>query len=82
MLFSLVWGMRHTSGVVPLIQLSSKWWSLELFDLSTLLFSLILSKLFLNVEMLRLSLYDVAITMDTALLNSLVAYLLHWYNVD
>src|ERR1700755_2516903 len=36
---------------------------------------LILSNLFLPVEMLRHSLFTIAITMDTALLNSLVAYL-------
>src|ERR1700755_2481235 len=51
--------MNHPFGVVPLIQLSWKSWSLELFALSTLLLSLILSNLFLPVEMLRhsLSLY-------------------------
>ena len=38
---------------------------------------LTLSNLFLSVELLRHSLYTIAITIDTALLNSLVAYLLH-----
>ena len=77
-LFALVWSMRHTSEVVPLIQLSLRRWSLGLFDLSTLLLSLILPNLFLPVELLRHSLYTIAFTMDTTLLNSLVAYLLHW----
>src|SRR6201990_291727 len=76
-LFAPVWSMRHTSGVFLLIQLSWKRWSLDLFVLSTLLLSLILSNLFLPVEMLRHSLFTIAITMDTALLNSLVSYLLH-----
>ena len=56
-LFVPVWSMLHTSGVVPLIQLSWKWWSLGLFALSTLLLLLILSNLFLPVEFSSLSLY-------------------------
>ncbi|KAL7644590.1 UNVERIFIED_CONTAM: hypothetical protein RMT77_004127 [Armadillidium vulgare] len=39
--------------------------------------ALTLFNLFLPVELFRHSLYTIAITMDTALLNSLVAYLLH-----
>src|SRR6201990_569484 len=61
----------------PTTPASWKRWSLELFALSILLLSLILSNLFLPVEMLRHSLSTIAITMDTALLHSLVAYLLH-----
>src|ERR1700755_626358 len=79
-LLALVWSMRHTSGVVPHIQLSLRRWSLGHFVLSNLQLSLILSNLFLPVELLRHSLYaqyTIAITMDTALLNTLVAYLLH-----
>src|ERR1700755_1755187 len=51
--------------------------SLGHFVSSTLLLLLTLFNLFLPVELLRHSLYTIAITIDTALLNSLVAYLLH-----
>src|ERR1700755_3613984 len=61
-LFATVWSVLHTSGVVPHTQLSWKRWSLELFALSILLLSLILSNLFLPVEMLRHSLSTIAIT--------------------
>ena len=77
-LFNPLWSMLHTSGVVPLIQLSLKRWSLRLFVSSILLLLLTLSSLFLPVELLRHFLYTIAITTDIALLNSHVAYLLHW----
>ena len=77
-LFAPVWSMPLTSGVVPLIQLSWKRWSLEPFALSTLLLSLSLSNLFQPVEMLRHSLYTIAITTDITNLNSHAVYLLIW----
>src|ERR1700755_2540123 len=76
-LFTPVWGMHRISGVVPHIQLFLKRWSLGLFVLSTLPLLLTLSNLFLPVELLRHSLYTIAIIADIALLNSHVAYLLH-----
>ena len=75
--FRPVWSMLHTSGVVPLIQLSLRRWSLGRFVSSTLMLSLTLINLFLPVELLLHSLFTIVITTDTALLNSLVAFLLH-----
>ena len=77
-LFAPVWSTPLTPGVVPHIQLFLKRWSLGIFVLSTFLLSQILSCLLLSIDLLRLSLYTIAITMDTPLLNSLVASLLHW----
>src|ERR1700755_155003 len=76
-LYTLVWSMPFTSGVVPHIQLFSKRWSLGLFVLSFLLLLLTLSSLFLPVELLHHFLNTIAITMDIALLNSHVTSLLH-----
>src|ERR1700755_22046 len=76
-LFEPLWCTPHTSGVVPHIQLFSKRWSLGLFVFSPFLLLPTLSNLFLPVELLRQSLNSIAITTDTALLNSHIAYLLH-----
>src|ERR1044072_1651357 len=52
-------------------------WSLGHFVSSTLLLLLTLFNLFLPVALLRHYLFTIAITIDPALLNSRVAYLLH-----
>src|ERR1044072_1456065 len=64
------WVVSHTHKIYER-------WSLGLFVSSILLLLLTLSSLFLPVELLHPFLYTIAITTDIALLNSLVAYLLH-----
>src|SRR6201990_1628433 len=62
--------MLRTSGVVPHIQLSWRRWSQGHFVSSTLLLLLTLFNLFLPFELLRHSLFTIAITTVTALKNS------------